>query len=119
MNADPEVREHFPQVLTREESAASIAHFQAELDRRGWGWWAVEVAETGEFIGVTGLDPVDDGLPFEGVEIRTCPTVRCAAMCCTGFGQNAPTPRGDPRPVGPSYPLTPVQMSNGRAAQLL
>ncbi|MFJ5119239.1 GNAT family N-acetyltransferase [Kitasatospora sp. NPDC088548] len=68
MNADPEVREHFPGVLTREQSEASAARFQADLDQRGWGWWAVEVVATGEFIGFTGLDPVDDGMPFTGVE---------------------------------------------------
>lgn len=68
-NADPEVREHFPDLLTREQSAASIAHFQAGLDRRGYGLWAVEVLATGEFIGFTGLDPVDEGMPFTGVEI--------------------------------------------------
>ncbi|MCX4804290.1 GNAT family N-acetyltransferase [Streptomyces sp. NPDC058682] len=69
MNADPEVREHFPDVLTREQSEGSAARFQADLDRRGWGWWAVEVAATGEFIGFTGLDPVDEDLPFAGVEV--------------------------------------------------
>ncbi|MFG2138863.1 GNAT family N-acetyltransferase [Streptomyces sp. NPDC048650] len=68
MNADPEVRAHFPQVLTREQSEASVARFQADLDRRGWGWWAVEVLATGEFIGFTGLDPVDEEMPFTGVE---------------------------------------------------
>jgi RimJ/RimL family protein N-acetyltransferase len=35
MNADPEVREHFPGLLTREQSAASMARFQADLDHRG------------------------------------------------------------------------------------
>ncbi|MEU1625349.1 GNAT family N-acetyltransferase [Streptomyces sp. NPDC020096] len=69
MNADPEVREHFPELLTREQSAASMACFQAEFDQRGYGWWAVEVLDTGEFIGFTGLDEVDGGLPFTGVEI--------------------------------------------------
>lgn len=68
MNADPEVRAHFPEVLTRERSEASAAAFQSDLARRGWGWWAVEVRATGEFIGLTGLDPVDDGMPFTGVE---------------------------------------------------
>ncbi|MGW0082278.1 GNAT family N-acetyltransferase [Streptomyces sp. NPDC003393] len=68
MNADPEVREYFPGVLTREQSDASVARFQAEIDRRGWGWWAVEVIGTGEFIGFTGLDPVEEGMPFTGVE---------------------------------------------------
>ncbi len=68
MNADPVVREYFPEVLTRAQSAASVARFQADLDRRGWGWWAVEIAATGEFIGFAGLDPVEDGMPFTGVE---------------------------------------------------
>ncbi|GAA2368522.1 GNAT family N-acetyltransferase [Streptomyces cuspidosporus] len=69
LNADPEVREYFPGVLTREQSDASVARFQADLDRRGWGWWAVEVRATGEFIGFTGLDPVDEDMPFTGVEV--------------------------------------------------
>ncbi|MGW0735231.1 GNAT family N-acetyltransferase [Streptomyces sp. NPDC002851] len=68
MNADPEVREYFPGVLTREQSDASVARFQADLERRGWGWWALEVRATGEFIGFTGLDPVEQDMPFTGVE---------------------------------------------------
>jgi RimJ/RimL family protein N-acetyltransferase len=69
MNADPEVREHLGDPLTREQSDASIALFQAEFDQRGYGWWAVEVLSTGEFVGFAGLDQVDDGMPFTGVEI--------------------------------------------------
>ncbi|MGW3570817.1 GNAT family N-acetyltransferase [Streptomyces sp. NPDC000941] len=69
MNADPEVREYFPGTLTREQSDASVADFQADLDQRGWGWWAVEVKATGAFIGFTGLDPVDEDTPFTGVEV--------------------------------------------------
>lgn len=69
LNADPEVREHLGEPLTREQSDASVAAFQAEFDERGYGWWAVEVQATGEFIGFAGLDKVDDGLPFTGVEI--------------------------------------------------
>ncbi|MZG19733.1 GNAT family N-acetyltransferase, partial [Streptomyces sp. SID5914] len=68
MNADPVVREYFPEVLTREQSEASVSRFQADLDRRGWGWWAVEAVATGEFVGFAGLDPVEDGMPFTGVE---------------------------------------------------
>lgn len=68
MNADPEVRRYFPGVLTREQSDESVSRFQAGIDRRGWGWWAVEVIATGEFIGFTGLDPVEDVMPFTGVE---------------------------------------------------
>jgi RimJ/RimL family protein N-acetyltransferase len=69
MNADPEVREHLGELLTREQSDASVAAFQAEFDERGYGWWAVEVQSTGEFIGFAGLDKVDDDVPFTGVEI--------------------------------------------------
>ena len=69
MNADPRVREFFPEVLTREQSAGSLAAFRDDIAGRGWGWWAVEVVATGEFIGMAGLDPVDEELPFDGVEI--------------------------------------------------
>jgi RimJ/RimL family protein N-acetyltransferase len=69
MNADPEVREHLGDLLTREQSDASVAQFQAEFDQRGYGWFAVEVQATGEFIGFAGLDQVDEGMPFTGVEI--------------------------------------------------
>ncbi|WDZ88473.1 GNAT family N-acetyltransferase [Nocardiopsis sp. HUAS JQ3] len=69
MNADPEVREHLGDPLTREQSDASVARFEAAFDRRGYGWWAVEVRATGEFVGFAGLDDVDEGMPFTGVEI--------------------------------------------------
>lgn len=69
MNADPQVREYLGGVMTPEQSAASLAHFQAQLDERGFGFWAVEVRSTGEFIGFTGLDQADDGMPFTGIEI--------------------------------------------------
>lgn len=68
MNADPEVREYLGPLLTPEESAASVRFFQECLDRNGFGFWAVEVRDTGEFIGFTGLDEVDDAMPFTGIE---------------------------------------------------
>jgi RimJ/RimL family protein N-acetyltransferase len=69
MNADPEVREYLGRVLTRAESDASVASFQAEFDERGYGWWAVEVQATGEFVGFAGLDDVEPDVPVSGVEI--------------------------------------------------
>jgi RimJ/RimL family protein N-acetyltransferase len=45
-----------------------LQNFQHDLDRNGFGFWAVEVRDSGEFIGFTGLDRVDEGLPFTGVE---------------------------------------------------
>lgn len=55
MNADPEVMEHFPARLTRDESDALIDRLEAGFEERGFGLWALEIAETGQFIGFTGL----------------------------------------------------------------
>ena len=68
LNADPEVREFFPDVLTRDQSEASLRYFRDELAARGWGWWAVELRATGELLGMAGLDPVDEEMPFTGIE---------------------------------------------------
>jgi len=54
MNADPEVMRHFPALLTKEETAASLERQRRAIDERGWGLWAVEV--DGMFAGFTGLN---------------------------------------------------------------
>ena len=65
LNADPEVMRYFPGVATREASDRSVSVWQAELAERGWSNWAVEVAQTGEFIGFVGLSvPRRAELPF-------------------------------------------------------
>ncbi|MFB0627061.1 GNAT family N-acetyltransferase [Streptomyces sp. AB3(2024)] len=69
MNADPEVREHLGGLLTRQQSDAVVAGMRADFDARGFGWWALEARETGEFLGRAGLDTVDGGLPFAGVDV--------------------------------------------------
>ncbi|MCW2916785.1 MAG: GCN5-related N-acetyltransferase [Actinomycetia bacterium] len=55
LNADPEVMEHFPATLTKDESDALIDRIEAFFEQRGFGFWALEIAETGQFIGFTGL----------------------------------------------------------------
>lgn len=55
MNADPEVMEHFPATLTRDESDAFVDRIEAAFGDRGFGLWALEIAGTGQFIGFTGL----------------------------------------------------------------
>ena len=55
MNADPRVREHYPSVLTREESDASVARIRAHFEKHGFGAWAVELRERPGFIGFAGL----------------------------------------------------------------
>lgn len=69
MNADPEVRQYLGELQTREQSDAVVARMRAEFDARGFGWWALESRETGEFVGRAGLDVVGEDMPFTGVDI--------------------------------------------------
>jgi len=64
MNADPAVMEFFPAALSRAESDDLADRFDAELDERGFCPWAVEVRESGTFIGFIGLHAVPDTLSF-------------------------------------------------------
>ena len=65
MNADAHVMEHFPGVLTREESDALVDRSREAIGRRGWGLWAVERRSDGRFLGFVGLTAVRDDMPFE------------------------------------------------------
>ncbi|MCX5199637.1 GNAT family N-acetyltransferase [Streptomyces sp. NBC_00249] len=67
MNADPEVRKYLGDLLTREQSDAVVERMRTDFDARGFGWWALELRETGEFIGRAGLDEID--IPFAGVDV--------------------------------------------------
>src|SRR2546423_7219905 len=64
LNADPAVMEHFPAPQTREQSDGLIDRNMPLIDERGWGLWALEVKETGEFIGFTGLSVPSFDAPF-------------------------------------------------------
>ncbi len=57
MNADPEVRRYMfpPRPLTEAESALEIDHVLDQWQRLGFGHWAVELRESGELIGRTGI----------------------------------------------------------------
>ncbi|MFJ2032187.1 GNAT family N-acetyltransferase [Streptosporangium sp. NPDC087985] len=55
LNADPEVMEHFPAQLTREQSDAMVDRIESAFDEHGYGLWALQIRATGEFIGFTGL----------------------------------------------------------------
>jgi RimJ/RimL family protein N-acetyltransferase len=57
LNADPETMRFFPRTLDRIEMG---------FDQQGYGLWALEVAQSGEFIGFTGLNPMPDGVPGAG-----------------------------------------------------
>ncbi|MEW9548866.1 GNAT family N-acetyltransferase [Nonomuraea sp. NPDC050783] len=64
MNADPEVMEHFPAPLTREQSDRMVDRIEQQFDEHGYGLWALEVIGTGEFIGFTGLARQTFDAPF-------------------------------------------------------
>jgi RimJ/RimL family protein N-acetyltransferase len=68
LNADPVVMEFFPATRTRAESDMVFDKLRDHIDRYGFGFWALELRETGENIGFTGLQHVD-------FEARFCPAV--------------------------------------------
>ena len=66
MNADPDVMRYFPAALDRAESDQLIDRIDERFDQQGFGLWALEVLESGEFVGFTGLNPMPEGVPGAG-----------------------------------------------------
>ena len=63
MCADPEVMKFFPKLLTRAEVDPLVDRCTQLIEERGWGFWAVETLETGNFLGFVGLNIPRDDLP--------------------------------------------------------
>ena len=55
MNADPEVMRYFPALLSTEQTNAGVDIWCQQFAEKGWSNWAVELLESGEFIGFIGL----------------------------------------------------------------
>ena len=55
MNADPLVMEHFPTVLSRDESDALADRIEEHFDNHGFGLWVVEIPGVVPFAGFVGL----------------------------------------------------------------
>jgi ribosomal-protein-alanine N-acetyltransferase len=55
LNADPRVMEHFPGLLSRDESDALVQRIGLHWAADGVGQWALERREDGAFLGFTGL----------------------------------------------------------------
>ena len=55
MNADPEIMRYFPKTSSAIETDNFILAIQRELKESGYGLYAVEVKETGAFIGFIGF----------------------------------------------------------------
>lgn len=64
LNADPKVMEYFPKPLTPSESDALAQALQGFIQQHGFGFWAAELKDTGEFIGFVGLSVPKAELPF-------------------------------------------------------
>jgi RimJ/RimL family protein N-acetyltransferase len=64
LNADPQVMEHLPGVLTRAESDSFADRIQARFEQTGYLWWAMEVPGEAEFIGFVGLNVPGFEAPF-------------------------------------------------------
>ncbi len=64
LNADPEVMQFMPARLSRADSDAFAAACQGQLERDGFGLWAVEVRGTAPFIGYVGLKAPSFVAPF-------------------------------------------------------
>jgi RimJ/RimL family protein N-acetyltransferase len=66
LNADQDTMRFFPSTLDRVASDAFVDRMESLFDRQGYGLWALELTETGEFIGFTGLNPMPEGVPGAG-----------------------------------------------------
>lgn len=55
MNANCRVMQHFPGVLTREESDAAFERIESHFAQHGFGLWAVEIPNFASFAGFVGL----------------------------------------------------------------
>lgn len=70
MNKDERVMRYFPATLNDSETEAFYHRIQEEFSHKGWGLYAVELKNTGEFIGYVGLHEIGFESDFTpGVEI--------------------------------------------------
>ena len=65
MGQDLEVMRYFPSLLSFAESDHLAQRIYDLIDKQGWGFWAVELVKTEEFIGFVGLHKQEksSGLP--------------------------------------------------------
>ena len=64
LNADPQVMQHFPALLSRAQSDGLAQRLAEDIDEHGWGFWALEAPGVASFIGFVGIRPTSAGLPF-------------------------------------------------------
>ena len=70
MNKDRQVMKYFPSTLTDVESEMFYYRIQYEFELKGWGLYAVELKESGEFMGYVGIHEIGFDAHFTpGIEI--------------------------------------------------
>ena len=68
--ADPEVMRYFPKTLTPVEAMQWIDNQQRIETKHGYCFWAIDLRDSGAFIGMTGLHPLHiEGIISDGIEI--------------------------------------------------
>jgi RimJ/RimL family protein N-acetyltransferase len=98
LNSDPRTWRYLPGPLTVEQSNDLVDRIEVEFGARGFGLWALERVDSGEFIGFTGLHLAEFAAPFTpAVEVgwRLAPahwdrgfaTEAAAAALADGFGR--------------------------------
>ena len=89
MNADPVVMEHYPSVLTREQSDTFVDRIEATWTQRGLGLWVVQRRDSGLVVGYVGLWPVPDAVQ---VAIGAGPAVEVGwRLAASAWGQGFAT----------------------------
>lgn len=64
MTGNPNVMKYFPSTLSTEESSAFVDRINSEFEETGYGLYAVETKDTGEFIGYVGFHRFTFDAPF-------------------------------------------------------
>ena len=55
INADPKVMEHFPATMPEKDTSAHLERIADHWEAHGYGLFAIQIRDTGEMIGFTGL----------------------------------------------------------------
>lgn len=80
MNQDKQVMEFFPELWSEEKSRACVALFRKHFAENGFGFFAVELKETHEFIGFVGISQVGFEAHFT---TQTSPAVEIGWRLCS------------------------------------
>ena len=79
LNADPAVMEHFPALMTADESRALLDRCRDHIGASGWGLWAVEIPGAAPFAGFTDSVPCHSMRLLSRWSLR--PSFNCSRRC--------------------------------------